>query len=1177
MIRTSLLWRGAGSGKTRVLVERYLSLLEAHPNWSLNSLVAITFTRAAALEMRDRVRQEIEQRLDGEDGARWSRLLSQMDSARIDTIHALCTTILKANAAEAGIDPTFEVLDETEAAILIEVVIDDVLQSMDSSLVELFSEYDIYAIRDVLARPDLLATPLTDLPDDLMKRWQDEWHDHCQSTIEQLCGDKTFQAAVQWSLPVDVDPSDKLLGVWQKVYAQAEVLFRGDSLEERLSALQDLASSQVIKLNVGGASAWGGKETIAEAKAVLRHIREQAHAAIDLIGSAPNELDERAAQLLPQWYHLFTLVQKRYAAAKAEQGQLDFNDLEQLTARLLESHAEVRKRYRQNEFRHLLVDEFQDTNQVQWSIIQQLADSNIGGTFFLVGDPKQSIYAFRGADVSVFNHVQEEIEAHPQGRSVSLVRSFRTHHHLIEQFNSLFSTILIRDEQSAVAQYQVEFGKPMDAYRQSEFDAATLEFLLLDKTKRDADGEPIRKGNNSFERYTSEELRRWEAYELARRFQAMIHDGVLVWDKGLGDIRPITYGDCAILFQTMRHVGLYEDVFKALNIPYVTLAGRGYYSRQEVWDLLNLLRALHNANDNLSLAAVLRSPIFGLSDNVLFALRLLHDENGQMLSLWDALHHACENAVVGVSVEEQARIRFCRGILDDLKAIAGRVTISELLREALAKTGYLAILTGLPDGVRRRGNVEKLIEIARQSGKITLGAFTHYLEDLSERELREGEVVLEAEGAVQLMSVHASKGLEFPLVVLADAGWVRRSSNRDIVEVDSRGMLSCKVWDEVEAKHVMTYCHQRHAALHNLREEAERKRLLYVAATRAQDYLLVSGSVSFDKQVGWKASGWLDMLLGVCELRDTDFLDAQTCEFGGHQLGVRFPMRMPDEAEFVSAQMGQPSLWDADNESDILVQEPYLMRDIVVAPSEQFRHLTATQLADIGQAHQFDKGEYYRRRFQNSVLHDAPASIPDIVRQYKPRVRQRTIGEIMHEALRYWRFPDNTEDIRQALRGYAWQQGLTHPRDIAYAIKESQKLLERFQRSEMYEWLAEARSRQNEFYSEIPFIYKTDKRILHGVIDVLFKRGDDWIVLDYKTSYVPNTHLGYDVIDDHAQRFDLQVGAYAAAVSSQLGGITPRVYIHYIRYTHDVEIPTERWQQALYQLEDTIGQLIGAQ
>ena len=217
------------------------------------------------------------------------------------------------------------------------------------------------------------------------------------------------------------------------------------------------------------------------------------------------------------------------------------------------------------------------------------------------------------------------------------------------------------------------------------------------------------------------------------------------------------------------------------------------------------------------------------------------------------------------------------------------MTIAELLRAALEQTGYLAVLTGLPDGKRRRGNVEKLIEKAETSGRLTLSAFTQYLKDMSESEAREGEAVLESEGAVQLMTVHKSKGLEFPLVVLVDAGYQRNAGGSDLVSG-----LGCKVYDAAQDKLVSTFAHRRAERLAQKREDAERRRLLYVAATRAQDYLLVSGQVACKADKPMAAKGWLRWLLDALDLNDLEPQESQLIARNWGEARVDFAQPLDD-------------------------------------------------------------------------------------------------------------------------------------------------------------------------------------------------------------------------------------------------------------------------------------------
>lgn len=1175
--RNLIVIAGAGSGKTHVLVKRYLALLDAHPDWPLNALVAITFTKKAAQEMRDRVRQALEQRCDeaSSEAERelWAGRIAAMQSARIDTIHGLCADILRANAAEAGIDPGFEVLDEAQADALREDVIDSVLAAVANAggeLARLLVDYEPIAVRRALK--NLISADLDAAAEDagdLLAAWRAEWKLAATARISALCADESYRQAADWQ-PLRGWPTgdDKLLGIWRACRdALATVDDAAQPLETRVAAMQTLAAT--IKLTGGSAKTWGDKDAVDESKTMLRVIRESVNDALNDIGEPPGSLDARAAELLPLWAALIQRAQDAYWQARQEARALDFDDLERLTQRVLLNDA-VRARYQGDEFKHLLVDEFQDTNAAQWSIVQRLADLTRGGSLFVVGDPKQSIYQFRGADVSVFDAVRGQI-IQAGGMEVALARSFRTHQGLVAVFNDLFRSILARDPASPVYAYEVDLGAPMDAERADPpSDAPLIEMILIDRKAAGKDDET-----------DTDSQRRWEAYEVARRLRVIVEDEKRpVYDKNLRQIRPIGYGDIAVLFQSMSSITVYEDVFKAVGLPFITVAGRGYYSRQEVWDVLNLLTALHDTGNDLALATALRSPLFGLSDDALLALRLRHDEHGKRLPLWDALADTAD-----VPDDEIERVNDARDCLHTLRERAGRVTIADLLREALDRTGYLATLSGLPDGARRRGNVEKLISKAESSGQVTFGAFTQYLRDMSDSEVREGEALVDVQDTVTLMTVHASKGLEFPLVALVDIGWSRRGGSSPPVMFDAARGLTCRVYDPDAEKLVSGYACARAERLLELRQQAERKRLLYVAMTRAQDYLLLSGQVPRTKDGAWKTQTWLGWLWDALQLHETEFpagITSLAYEWG--QLLVTIPAQMPPEEALALPEDERGTLWEhpAVQSGQPLpdggaAAEPALLRPLRIRRAASARHLTATQIADLGSARYLaetgqSESAFYRRKFLGSVLHAAPDRIEQVsAREQRAVVSQRIIGEIVHQALGIWSFPSEEDNLERALQSYAWGLGVVHPGQQKYAVQEARHLLSQMQSSDVYKWLQAAR----QVYRELPFIFRSDERIIHGVLDALFERADGtWGIIDYKTSYV----AGFDetrsphLVQQHARRYHLQVGVYAAAVREQLG-LTPDVYIHYVQYGQTVAVSAAEWQAALSGLEYTIGEL----
>ncbi len=1168
---------GAGSGKTRVLVERYFRLLQQNPDWQLNSLVAITFTREAALEMRNRVRIQLENYLHApspEASDRAAQLLAQMDSARIDTIHALCATILRANAAEAGVDPAFAVLDEIDAALLLDDVVSDVLQSLKAQdgddVAALFAHYDTNTIRKTLKNPELLATHLPDLPPDasaIFEHWAQLWHDKLWSLLEDLRQNHTFMDALMW-LPTlaDAPADDKLFPSWANVLQHRENLLKPENANIAYETMQLLSSTKVINLSGGAKANWGSKERVEEAKESLRIIRDSLVLVIQQVGQLPGELDLLAAQMLLRWHSLLRRVQATYTQAKKRAGVLDFNDLEQRTAHLLTHNDAVRRRYQGAEFKHLLVDEFQDTNRAQWQIVKALASLDLPGSMFVVGDLKQSIYGFRGADVSVFDDVKHEITGRAGGLAVPLSTSFRSHRGLIDIFNALFEKILVKDAASPVAKYQVTLDDRLVANRQEIPISLPVEMLLLAGKQGDIS-------------LSADQLRTWEAWEIGQRLLHICHPESAY---GFG------FGDVAILFQSMTHVPLYEAVFKDLGIPYVTVAGRGFYSRQEVWDVLNLLRAVNNPADSLSLAVALRSPLFGFSDDVLLALRQYRPVTPQNAdsalpashaqpSLWDALLHVAKDGQIpGFQENDRELVQKAVTHLTALRQFSGRVTISELLRQAMAYTGYLAILTGLPDGARRRRNVEKLLDIAERSGRITVNDFTRYLEDLTDREVRESEASLDAEGAVRFMTVHASKGLEFDVVVLADAAWVRSGGGENpAVIYDEKYGLACLVYDEDERKNVKSLIYQWVDEESKLRDEAERRRLLYVAATRARDLLIVSGRVVQEKDNTWKASGWLGHLLDAAELKTAydGMAQAITADAG---IVVRVPIYEEKQLRQLEQTAHKKNAWDnlPTLAAHVPPQTPPLLQPLVIRPEAFLGHLAATGLATIGGAihasHPRER-EHFRASLRRQALDDAPSQIREVIRPYDPRVTRRLIGEIVHEALRYWRFPDAESAIEPVLRSYAWSHYIIEENDVRVAVEESLDILEKFRQSDVYHWIEAAKSHKRPVYPELPFIYRVEKRIIHGVIDVLFQHEDGrWILVDYKTGYVPS-----HAAESHARRYYLQVGAYAAAVQAQIGAI-PDVYIHFIRYNTTVSVATAAWQAELAQLEVYTGDVVGS-
>ena len=1154
---------GAGSGKTRVLVERFVELLVANPSWPLASIVAITFTEKAAREMRERVSQTIEDRLEKaikakhEDEATfWRNHQNALDSARIGTIHSLCTKILRANIVEAVLDPKFSVLDEVQTQLLIQEAVDLALKQMveeKHAAIALLTAYNVRDVRQVLQKfANLSASqPILDMLHEqtvasLFRRWKMHWEEFSQDLISGIQANKAFLEACQWIDNFDPQQinQDKLWPQWEVIIEQRQTLFNSQEIESVQNALGRVKA--VINLRSGKKTWWG--DALDECKAVLKFIRTEVENYLDQLLPPPLEID---AEWMLLWRDAIALVTEHFQQLKTAEKTLDFDDLEYRTCELLENHPNVAARYAHSnygEFNHVMVDEFQDTNDNQRRIVYALTgvdpENRIAnaGRLFVVGDPKQSIYAFRGADVSVFSKVRREL-VDTDGEALSLSKSFRSHAGLIDLFNDVFGRLLQHDLR-AMADFFVDYDA-MNAFRAAEaYHQKALQMLVLTK----GDDETIKP--------TIEDGRRLEAYRIAQEIEQWVQDKKLVWDKSKRIYRPMEYRDVAILFQAMTNAHLYEKALQATNIPYMTVAGKGYFERQEVWDVMNMLAFLHRPMDDLALASVLRSPFFALSDDALLALRL-RKRDDKRLSLWDALL-ADDDTESWFRIESEAdvaAIDFARQVLLNLLKDAGRVTIAELLHNILEQTGFEATLMTLPNGRQRRANVLKLIDVAQQSNRVSLSDFSMLLRDMVNTEVREGEAVIENENVVVLMSVHKSKGLEFPAVILPDSARDMRLQ-QDILMVDPMLGPVCKVPDENRVDTDKTSLYQIGLDYTSQRDFAERLRLLYVAMTRAQDYLFVSGYVA--KPADPK-NHWLSQLWQSLELDDdTEGLQSYDYTWGNLTLKIEALNAQNMKQSQIKTQDNGFSLPDVDFAQPVATQHifPLLEKPTFAIPGDRL-HLQATDLERFGRISFEQPAHTAQQDFRQHLLEDLPNPIRPVS---KARInKSRLIGTVLHYALQMQLYEQRAGEMIRILMAYMLEEGI---RDDALRKEIVQKVrlqLEQFTSSPLASMLNQATS----IYREIEFVLEHASYVIHGIIDLLFLSDVGWTVIDYKSGRPP-----YEEIERYSQRYVYQMGAYALAVEKQTG-IAPKVgiqYLHYAQY-EPYWIPEQRWRAAMNALD----------
>jgi ATP-dependent helicase/nuclease subunit A len=775
---------GAGSGKTRVLAERILNFLVRGVRPA--QIVAVTFTEAAAAELRERVTSVVERRAEAE-GGHWPELVTELALMPVGTIHSLCGRVAREHPVESGAGLSFTVLDELEARAWLDEHLTPVLAELQEGEREVLLAVPGKIRREVLevllddpsSAREALRVAVAARKLDPLERASRAW----DAVLPQ------WQAAVS-ALEGAGGPAGDVL---EEMRARTVALGRNAPLlGERLLAVREALREHSGRMGKGWSAP--AKKGVNATLGVIRALA----ARDDLAGVAgeATAAHDRAVLALDR---LFDHVACRFAALKAEEEVATFADLETFAdAALTQDHVRA---YYARRWTHLLIDEAQDTNPVQWRILSALAGEGVNLT--VVGDEKQSIYAFRRADVQVFRMAQREVQARA-GQIIPMGTSFRTHAALVDTLNAFFASLMAGPDEARPTAARFE---PLSAHRTPSplgEDGPCVE--VYDLQGEDAGA-----------------ARAAEARLLAARVQNLVYTGTPVYDRALGETRPLRPGDVAVLFRARTHLGTYEQALAAAGIPYVVHGGRGLYDRPEVQDAAELLQVVADPTGDISLAAFLRGPHVCLTDQALLDLARLR-EPGE--SLWDAARRSADPAV-------QQAVAWIRG----WREASVTLSASQLLMEADQVTGAALVHAAMPDGARRVANLARFHALLRswaQAGLRDVVRVAGHLAALERLEAQEAEAVSPSPDAVQLMTIHGSKGLEFPVVIVADV-LNQGGGPGPKVRFDAAAGVALKLpgveedlpdWEALEA-------------LAKERDLSEAERVTYVAFTRAADLLIL--------------------------------------------------------------------------------------------------------------------------------------------------------------------------------------------------------------------------------------------------------------------------------------------------------------------------------------------------
>ncbi len=1131
---------GAGCGKTYVLTERFLSHLD--PNGPdapdparLRQLVAITFTDAAAREMRSRIREQCLKRLKEAESRKdedyWLRLLRTIDTAPISTIHAFCTSLLRTHAVELGLDPTFGVLDQTDADVLQTEAVDDVLRrrlaERDERTLELAATYDLSRLknqlRELLHRrlePESFARWQDADPDTLVDRWRECYDaEALPNALAEIV--ETAPVDEMVDLLLNVEPTkDKFVAARASLLALLPRLARRDVGENDLTEIRRCARVQ----GVCTAKDWPAGDAFDRYKKACKTLRDS----IDKCRVKPfNEpVARQTAALGLALLDVASDVAAVYDRRKAAQGKLDFDDLLAEGHRLLTDprYAAIRQQFSAG-LKLLLVDECQDTDQLQVDLVRALCGEGFNaGRLFFVGDFKQSIYRFRGAQPGVFRSLRDEVPT--QGR-LPLTTNFRSQPAILNFVNALFCDPF-RDEY-----------EPLHPHRKQVAPEPAVEFLWT-----------ITPDKRSNVKGSTEAARRQEARWIARRLRQLIdgHTPMIVDPKADGGLRRLGLRDVAILFRALSDVQYYEEALREYDLDYYLVGGHAFYSQQEVYDVLNLLRAVASTADEVSLAGALRSPFFSLADETLF---WLVESAG---SLNAALRTG--RLLEQLSPEERDKTAAAAETLRYLRARKDAVPIATLISDALDRTGYDAVLLAEFLGERKLANLRKLVDRARaadEGGVLELDGFITQLSQFIAQEPKEALAATcpEAANVIQLMTIHHAKGLEFPLVVVPDLD--RRSSfQRPPASIDPElGPLVPQPNDDRHPDATVgfdLYCSREKRS-----DAEERTRLLYVACTRAADYLILSTSLAGYDQL---KSDWMQLLDRRFELETGELKGSLADDYGPPQVHVVNEEPQTDHRPSGASRgpdlvkMLEKAHREADAGRKGMPREVGPVA-VDLAARQQFSFSRLTGQLDLPLPRGAGRGEgvlppspFGRGAGSEGAALDAHHTITDDKRNHSPcsPVDPRGLGSLVHAVLERLD-PRDENPIRTWCEQLAEEHVVENAPEAAALAHE---MVERFTRSARWRELAAASvvHRELEFLLAWPPGQTDDRgRYLQGYIDCLYQdaRGD-WHLVDYKTN-----NLTAAACQPAAERYEMQLYVYAMAIERALGQGPTELVLHFLR------------------------------
>ncbi|MFD1031211.1 helicase-exonuclease AddAB subunit AddA [Metaplanococcus flavidus] len=1153
----------AGSGKTAVLINRMIEkVLDEKDPVSVDELLVVTFTNASAAEMRHRMSKALEKAVaENPDSRHLRQQLRLINKAQISTLHSFCLSVVKQYAYLLEIDPGFRIAGETEAALLR----DDVLEAVLESAYEAENAEAIYRLADSFTTDrsdqamEVLVSKLYDYsrvhpnPEQWLEQVPSLYNVPADTAIDDLpfINDlkMTIRHAFEEALQLTMEGNDMAQqpegpAILADTFEMDAELIKAAiaALDESWISIYELSQNfiwpkagSVKKDSCDPVLADEAKSLRNEAKKIVKGITES------YFTRKPARLLDEMREMAPLMKTLVELTNRfaeQYKALKVDRAIVDFSDLEHYALEILSENGKpsaIAHEYR-NRFKEILVDEYQDTNMLQETIIGFVkSGGETDGNLFMVGDVKQSIYRFRLAEPMLFlgKYSRFTKEAEETGMSIDLNANFRSRQEILDGTNYIFSQIM--GERVGEIDYDEAAAlKHKAPYPEME---TPIELVLIHEPELEEEQET-----------EPEDLAKsqWEARFIARKIRELMEQDTYVHDPWTKSKRPLEYRDIVVLMRSMTWSGDFDDEFKMAGIPLYTELSGGYFDALEVMIMMNTLRVIDNPYQDVPLVSVLRAPFIGLRENELAEIRLAAPQ----ATFYDAVKTFMRS---GTGIDRKAAEKLQRFMLqlEDWRNLARRGSLAELIWQVYLDTSYYEMVGSMSNGKQRQANLRALHDRALEYEKTSfrgLFRFLRFIDRMRERgdDLGTARSLSEKENVVRLMTVHKSKGLEFPVVFFAGTG---RSFN----EMDFRKSYMFDQDYGLAVKAVNPDSRVEYTSLpflavkerKQLQMKAEEMRVLYVAMTRAKERLFLTASIKdpeslFDR---WKTAAPEVRLPDFVRSRAKGYLDWIGPAIARHpdaeELLNRSGTLLPHHSRFNVEIIESQSLMPAPLVIEELAAEQGNIEEIEKEVTSRFNFQyphqqsvekrskqSVSEMKRLQMLQRLDEPESFIQSIGPSkrTIHDRPDFLQE------KRLQASDVGTAVHSLMQHIPLDRKltAAEIIEKIDTLVGMEILSPEEGRAIKVSE----IEAFYSSDTAGRLLNAK----QIKREVPFTYAKedadgDYQIIQGIVDCLFEEEDGWVLLDYKTDRL----FGIENVQTEMKtRYEVQLTVYTEAVEAIL-------------------------------------------